>query len=100
MAAFQEVMKSEAAADAMKHDGVDPETQATIRRPLPLQARSDTRLSCRLECSPQAEAVLAWAAHALGQCSPDGLHATVCRHRLLSASNIRLAWRSTGRGVA
>ena len=26
MEAFQEVMKSEAAADAMKHDGVNPET--------------------------------------------------------------------------
>ena len=26
MEAFQEVMKSEAAADAMKHDGVSPET--------------------------------------------------------------------------
>jgi hypothetical protein len=26
IAAFQEVMKSEAAADAMKHDGVNPET--------------------------------------------------------------------------
>ena len=26
MKAFQDVMKSEAAADAMKHDGVNPET--------------------------------------------------------------------------
>ena len=30
MEAFQEVMKSEAAADAMKHDGVDPETPTTL----------------------------------------------------------------------
>ena len=28
--AFQEVMKSEAAADAMKHDGVNPETLLTF----------------------------------------------------------------------
>jgi hypothetical protein len=31
LAAFQEFMKSEAAADAMKHDGVDPETVLMLR---------------------------------------------------------------------
>ena len=30
MEAFQEVMKSEAATDAMKHDGVKPETLLTF----------------------------------------------------------------------
>ena len=30
MAAFQEFMQSEAAADAMKHDGVHPETMLIL----------------------------------------------------------------------
>src|SRR5215210_6389870 len=33
---------------------------------------------------------------ALGQCSRDGLHATVCRHRFLSVRSICLASWSTG----
>ena len=33
---------------------------------------------------------------ALGQCSRDGLHATVCRHRFPSVRSIRLARWSTG----
>ena len=33
---------------------------------------------------------------ALGQCSRDGLHATVCRHRFLSVPSICLASWSTG----
>ena len=35
---------------------------------------------------------------ALSQCSRDGLHATVCRHRFLPVWSICLGWWSTGLG--
>ena len=59
MEAFQEVMKSEAAADAMKHDGVNPETLLISARPSSDRHSGASAAECRFETNGAAPRSLA-----------------------------------------